>query len=148
MYCRLMKEDDIDRVYEIERDSFSDPWSKNSFKQEMKNNIARYIVCVDGDSIVGYIGSWFIIDEAHINNVAISPEFRKKGYGDFLIQSFLDFCRENLIVSVTLEVRKSNFIAQNLYKKHGFLPAGIRKEYYSDNREDAVIMWKQLEVKK
>lgn len=151
MFCRMMKVSDIDMVHKVEVDSFSDPWTKNAFKREMKNNMARYIVCVDSvdgnEVVIGYIGSWYIIDEAHINNVAISPDYRGKGYGRQMMEYFIDMCRKDMINAITLEVRRSNEVAQNLYKSMGFVPAGVRKEYYSDNREDAIIMWKQMEVK-
>lgn len=142
---RRMNINDVDGVYEVELSSFSDPWTKHALKDEMKNNLSRYIVAENSENkIVGYIGSWFIIDEAHITNVAVHSDFRGHNIGGKLIESLIELCKENRINSMTLEVRTSNTLAQNLYKKYGFLPGGIRKEYYSDNKEDAIIMWKQL----
>ncbi len=149
MKCRSMKIEDVEAVHKVELSAFSDPWSLSAFKSEMKNKLAKYIVAEDEEgNIVGYIGVWYIIDEAHINNVAVHKDYRGKHIGSMLMEYLIDRCREDSINSITLEVRKSNEIAQNLYKKYGFIPGGIRKEYYSDNREDAIIMWKQVrEVK-
>lgn len=149
MKCRRMKIEDLEGVYKVELSAFSDPWSFSAFKSEMKNKLAKYIVAEDENGkIVGYIGVWYIIDEAHINNVAVHKEHRGKQIGSMLMEYLIEGCLEDSINSITLEVRKSNEIAQNLYRKYGFKPGGIRKEYYSDNREDAIIMWKQVrEVK-
>ena len=145
MICRRMTKDDIDGVYKIEKISFADPWSKESIRTELKNPLSNYIVCERDGVIVGYLGVWFIIDEAHITNVAVDPSHRKAGIGSSLIEKLVEDCKKSNIKSITLEVRKSNIIAQNLYRKYGFKPGGIRKEYYNDNKEDAIIMWKQVE---
>lgn len=146
MKCRSMKMEDVEAVHEVEVSAFPDPWSLSSFKSEMKNKLAKYIVAEDEDGkIVGYIGVWYIIDEAHINNVAVHKDYRGRQIGSILMEHLIENCLENSINSITLEVRKSNEVAQNLYRKYGFKPSGIRKEYYSDNREDAIIMWKQIE---
>ena len=145
MKCRSMTMKDVEAVHKVEVSSFSDPWSLSAFKSEMKNKLAKYIVAEDEDGkIIGYIGVWYIIDEAHINNVAVHKESRGKGVGNMLMEYLIKRCEEDSISSITLEVRRSNEIAQNLYKKYGFKPGGVRKEYYSDNREDAIIMWKQI----
>ncbi|MBP1997713.1 ribosomal protein S18-alanine N-acetyltransferase [Peptostreptococcus canis] len=142
---RRMKLDDIANVYKVELSCFSEPWSMAALKDEIKNQLSRYIVAEDeNENIHGYIGAWFIIDEAHITNVAVHKNSRGKGIGNGLIEELIKECEENRIHAITLEVRQSNMVAQNLYRKYGFLPGGIRKEYYSDNKEDAVIMWKQL----
>lgn len=144
MICRKMTKDDVEGVYNIEVQSFSTPWTRDSIKSELKNRLSNYIVCEIDGKIVGYIGSWIIIDEAHITNVAVDPSYRGRGIGGNLIQSLIEDCKEKYIKSMTLEVRTSNVVAQSLYKKYGFKPGGIRKEYYSDNREDAIIMWNQI----
>lgn len=141
---RDMKLEDIDGVYEVEKSCFSDPWSKESFKKEIQNNLAKYLVAEVENKVVGYVGAWFIVDEAHITNVAVSPQYRGQKIGDKIIKSFIDECVKNEMQAMTLEVRVSNTVAQNLYKKYGFKLGGIRKEYYSDNKEDALIMWKHL----
>lgn len=141
---RPMVMDDVDAVYIVEKNCFVDPWSKESIKKELKNNLARYLVAQLDNKIVGYVGAWFIVDEGHITNVAVHSGYRGKKFGDKLVKEMVQLCKENNIVAMTLEVRESNVVAQNLYRKYGFKMGGIRKEYYSDNKEDAVIMWNQL----
>ena len=96
------------------------------------------------NQIVGYVGVWFVVDEGHITNVAVHSDYRGRKIGDKLVDEMVKLCKENNLVAMTLEVRTSNTVAQNLYRKYGFKMAGIRKEYYSDNKEDAIIMWNQL----
>lgn len=96
------------------------------------------------DKVVGYVGIWFIVDEGHITNVAVHSDYRGQKIGDKLVEGLVKMSKENKIVSMTLEVRTSNIVAQNLYKKYGFKIGGIRKEYYSDNKEDAIIMWNSI----
>ncbi|EGT3797309.1 ribosomal protein S18-alanine N-acetyltransferase [Clostridioides difficile] len=139
-----MTTEDIDEVFEVEKNCFEDYWSKESFRKELSNEVARYIVAKLNGKIVGYVGIWLILDEGHINNVAVHSDYRGKKIGDKLIKGIVDLCKDNNIASMTLEVRASNKIAQNLYRKYGFKMGGIRKEYYSDNKEDAIIMWNQL----
>lgn len=145
MIYRQMKDTDIDGVYDVEVSAFNEPWSYNALRDELKNRLAKYIVAEDEDGrIVGYLGTWHIIDEAHITNVAVHKNFRGMGIGNGLMEALEKQCKDYKIASITLEVRASNKVAQNLYKKYGFLISGIRKEYYNDNKEDAFIMWKQL----
>lgn len=138
---RLMNENDVDDVLEIEKKSFSTPWSKEAFEMEMNNKLANYVVIEVDDNIIGYGGIWLIIDEGHITNVAIDPHYRGKGYSNHLVKGIIDLCLDNNIDRMTLEVRKSNVVAQNLYKKFGFEECGIRPGYYADTKEDAIIMW-------
>ena len=144
LIIRPMTMDDVDEVYIVEEDCFVDPWSKESIRKDLKNNLARYLVAQLDDKIVGYVGIWFVVDEGHITNVAVHSDYRGKKIGDKLVKEMVELCKENNIVAMTLEVRASNIVAQNLYKKYGFKMGGIRKEYYSDNKEDAIIMWNQL----
>lgn len=139
-----MKEEDIDGVFEVEKNCFEDYWSKDSFKKELNNNLAKYLVAKVDEKIAGYVGIWFVVDEGHITNVAVHENFRGKKIGDKLIKRLIEVCKDNNIVSMTLEVRASNVVAQNLYRKYGFKMAGIRKEYYSNNKEDAIIMWNDI----
>ncbi|WP_243139980.1 ribosomal protein S18-alanine N-acetyltransferase [Romboutsia faecis] len=139
-----MKVDDIDGVFEVEKSCFEDYWSKDSFKKELSNNLAKYLVAKVDGKIAGYVGIWFVVDEGHITNVAVHEDYRGKKIGDKLINELVQVCKDNKIVSMTLEVRASNKIAQNLYRKYGFKMAGIRKEYYSNNKEDAIIMWNDI----
>ena len=144
LIIRTMTKDDIDDVYKVEEDCFADLWSKEAIRQELKNNLARYIVAEIDGKVVGYVGVWFVLDEGHITNVAVHSDYRGNKIGDKLIKELVELCKENNMSAITLEVRVSNIVAQNLYKKYGFKIGGIRKEYYSDNKEDAMIMWSQL----
>lgn len=143
---REMTIDDVDRVAEIENVTFSQPWSKKSFYTEInENNIAKYFVAVKENKIVGYGGFWHIINELHITNIAVDIDYRGLGIGQKLVCKVLDFANDyELVDSVSLEVRRSNFAAQNLYRKYGFSVIGVRERYYEDNREDAYIMQKDL----
>ena len=141
-----MTSKDIDGVFEVEKNCFEHHWSKDAFKEELNNEVARYLVAKLDGKVVGYVGIWFVMDEGHITNVAVHSDYRGRKIGDKLVQALVELCRENNIVSMTLEVRVSNIVAQNLYKKYGFKLAGIRKEYYSDNKEDAMIMWNDIKV--
>lgn len=140
---REMTEKDIDGVLDIEREVFITPWSREAFVLEItENQLARYIVAEKDDIIVGYGGLWLILDEGHITNIAISSPYRGQGIGNLMIEKLIDTCEKRGIYNMTLEVRKSNLIAQSLYKKYGFIDCGVRKGYYSDTKEDAVIMWR------
>lgn len=141
---RPMTIDDVDGVFEVEKNCFEHYWSKGEFEKEMKNDVARYLVADINGKIVGYVGIWFVAGEGHITNVAVHSDYRGQKIGDILIKHLVKICKDNNIFAMTLEVRVSNIVAQNLYKKYGFKLAGIRKEYYSDNKEDAMIMWSQL----
>jgi len=93
------------------------------------------------DSIIGFAGLWLMVDEAHVTTIAMHPGFRRLGLGEFMLVSLIDIAYSISAKWVTLEARVSNYTAQNLYRKYGFREAGVRHRYYSDNQEDAVIMW-------
>ena len=139
-----MELSDIEDILVVEKLSFSIPWSKDSFEKEIvDNNLAIYLVAKVNEKAVGYIGMWKVLNEGHITNVAVHPEFRHQGIGNQLVSELLSLCEKEDIDLVTLEVRKSNQNAIKLYEKHGFVAEGIRKAYYQDNKEDAIIMWKR-----
>lgn len=145
MNVRLMTVDDVDQVYEIEKSSFTVPWMKESFLNELTNNyFAIYHVAEYEGKLVGYCGMWLVLDESQITNIAILPEFRGKGLGEKLLVAVMNAARKRGASIMSLEVRVSNEPAQSLYKKLGFQPGGIRKNYYSDNQEDALVMWVKL----
>lgn len=133
----------IDQILNIENISFSDPWSRNSMEKELNNNFARYVIVKKQGLVAGYGGMWLILDEGHITNIAVHPDFRGIGIGNQIVTALIDICIFEKINFLTLEVRKSNLIALNLYSKFGFVSEGIRKAYYADNQEDAIIMWKR-----
>ncbi|BDG62454.1 ribosomal-protein-alanine acetyltransferase [Caldinitratiruptor microaerophilus] len=133
---------DIDGVMVVERLSFPTTWSRQAFVHEVTANThARYFVARAGRQVVGYGGMWLILDEAHVTNIAVHPDWRGRGIGEALMRRLMDCARSYGITRMTLEVRVSNHAAQNLYVKLGFRPAGIRKGYYTDTHEDALIMW-------
>ena len=139
-----MTVDDIDNVLKVEKDCFSIPWSKDSFVRELvENKVALYLVAKIENVAVGYIGVWKIIDEGHITNVAVHSDYRGRGIASKLVSELLSLCEKDGMTSFTLEVRESNLPAQNLYKKFQFAECGIRKGYYQDNNENAVIMWRR-----
>jgi len=142
---RYMREEDIDQVLEVEHASFTTPWSREAFYNELYNNkFAVYIVLEHDQRVIGYCGVWIVIDEAHITNVAILPEFRGRKLGDAMMRKLMKVAQDMGAKTMSLEVRVTNYIAQSLYRKMGFQNGGIRKNYYSDNLEDALVMWVNL----
>lgn len=139
----MMSQKDIDDVLEISSLSLKESWSKDSYKKELENPMARYLVAEVDNKVIGFAGLWKVLDEGHITNIAVHPDYRGNGIGSKLVESLINKSDSWYINSLTLEVRSSNKIAQNLYEKYGFEKEGIRKNYYSDNKEDAIIMWKR-----
>ena len=140
-----MSFEDIDQVCEIENLSFATPWSRESFESELsKNSLAKYIVAKVDGKVAAYGGMWIVLDEAHITNIAVHPDYRGQKIGEKLVRAMLQTAKESGTAHITLEVRASNEVARNLYKKLDFKDSGIRKGYYADTGEDAVIMWKEL----
>lgn len=137
----FMEDKDIDEVLEISSLSFSIPWSKSSYIQELTNPVAKYFVAKIDNKVVGFIGTWMILDESHITNVAVHPNYRKQGIASILLKELLNYCKNQRCVAYTLEVRSGNIAARLLYEKYNFKQDGIRKGYYEDNKEDAIIMW-------
>lgn len=135
---------DIDQVIEIEKQCFSMPWSKEAFENELKNILAYYQCAEVNGRLVGYMGMWKIIDECHITNVAVLPEYRNLGIATSLINKMIEICKCSEIVSMTLEVRETNYQAIKLYSKFGFKAVGIRPKYYQLPTENAIIMWKEI----
>lgn len=139
--------DDLDGIYEVEKDAFPIPWPISSFEEELKNILATYLVAKIDNKVVGYIGMWFVMDECHITNIAVHSEYRKNGIASKLINEMLKLCTEHETTYIMLEVRASNIPAQNLYSKFGFTEEVVRKDYYKnpDNtREDAIVMSKEM----
>jgi ribosomal-protein-alanine N-acetyltransferase len=138
----VMVLEDIPRVREIEQQSFRTMWPREAYTHELRDNrLAAYMVARLDREIVGYAGMWVIMDEAHITTIAVDPLHRGQHIGERLLVGLIDDALERGARWMTLEVRKSNTGAQALYHKYGFREIGIRKGYYSDNREDAIVMW-------
>ena len=142
-----MKQKDVDSIERIEALVYGNHhWSKDSFYSELTNNLARYYCAFNQtDELIGYSGSWVILDEAHITNIAVLPEYRKKGVGEVLLTSIIDTCYKEMAKYLTLEVRISNKPAISLYEKYAFKSLGTRKGYYQNNNEDAL---KSFELKR
>ena len=177
-FIEPMAENDIERVQEIERRSFTTTWSANTYRHELRHPAnSRYIVARASATpppprnesqparrgllsqllpslfgapppvhtspypIVGYGGLWLSVDEGHITTIAVVPEYRGRGIGELVLNGLIDQAMALNADMLTLEVRVSNLVAQQLYLKYGFKPAGTRPRYYTDNGEDALIMW-------
>ncbi|GAB6988128.1 ribosomal protein S18-alanine N-acetyltransferase [Paenibacillus pini] len=142
---RVMKVEDIPNVMVIEHEAFTLPWTEEAFHNELiHNHFARYMIMEWEGHTIGYAGMWTIIDEAHVTNVAVLEAYRGRKWGERLLTELMDMASRMGMIRMTLEVRVSNYVAQHLYQKKGFEPAGLRKGYYSDNQEDAMIMWAEL----
>ncbi|KMK74366.1 ribosomal protein S18-alanine N-acetyltransferase [Alkalihalobacillus pseudalcaliphilus] len=140
--ARFMTVEDLDQVMIVERDAFTIPWRRELFEQELEvNKFAHYLVYEKDGQIVGYCGLWIITDEAQVTNIAVHSEYRGNGYGEELLSYAMSFAKLMGTKRLSLEVRVSNHVAQSLYQKLGFEPGGIRKNYYADNQEDALVMW-------
>ncbi len=140
---RTMGPSDLDEVMAIECLSYPTPWSRRAFDREIADNTtAEYIVAQGPNgSVCGYAGMWVLMDEGHITNIAVHPDFRRQGVGTALLREIARRGKARGVEKLTLEVRPSNVAAQNLYSQLGFVARGRRKRYYSDTGEDALIMW-------
>jgi [ribosomal protein S18]-alanine N-acetyltransferase len=138
---RPIQREDVPRVMEIERECFPTPWHESAYLTEIANRSAYYVVACAGSDIVGYAGMWIITDEAHITTLGVARSHRGRRIGEQLLIGLIDEARRRGARRATLEVRRGNSVAQNLYHKYGFSPAAIRRAYYTDNGEDAVVMW-------
>ncbi|MBJ6360221.1 ribosomal protein S18-alanine N-acetyltransferase [Paenibacillus sp. MAHUQ-46] len=141
-----MQLEDVPVICQIEQEAFTSPWTAEAFINELTNNhFARYMVMEWEGQAIGYGGMWTIMDEAHITNIAVRIGYRGQGLGERLLRELQRTAVFFGSARMTLEVRVSNEIAQNLYRKLGFEPSGVRPGYYSDNGEDALIMWAELD---
>jgi ribosomal-protein-alanine N-acetyltransferase len=142
---RPLEERDVPAVAALETATFARPWSADSLRTEItQNKLARYF-CLEVDGQVsGYVGVWLIFDEAHVTNIVVRDDYRRRGLGEFLLRSAITELIRAGVKKMTLEVRPSNLAARALYQKLGFVAEGVRPRYYDDNREDAIIMWAEL----
>ena len=142
---RMMELDDIEQVMAVDKASFPAPWPEEIFTQEIRDNeFAFYYVLEQKGKIIGYAGTWMVLGDAQITNIALLPEMRGKKLGERLFKHVLAQAMMIGMERLSLEVRVSNVIAQKMYRKFGLVPGGIRKNYYSDNNEDAIVMWVDL----
>lgn len=142
---RKMEMADVQEVMEIDKRSFPAPWTREIFEQELtKNNFAHYFVVARETEIIGYVGMWIVFDDAQITNIAVDPKYRGKSIGEKLFGFALSFAFQQGAQKLSLEVRPSNHVAKSMYEKFGLKEGGIRKNYYPDNGEDAIVMWVNL----
>ncbi len=141
---RKMTEQDLDEVMVIEHEAFTLPWSRDSYLGELRNSFANYLVCDYAGEVAGYAGIWVVFEEAHITNVAVAKAYRSQGIGLALMLEAERIVREKKATRIMLEVRPSNEVALNMYESLAYIKTGIRKAYYSDNGEDALLMTKFL----
>lgn len=135
----------IPSVLEIEHRAFTTPWTAEMFRQEVQDNqLSRSYVVRSGERLVGYFVAWFLQDEVHLLNIAVHEDYQRRGIGRRMMRYLLElasFERKNM---VTLEVRESNEGAIELYRSFGFTPVGIRREYYQDDKENALLMARRV----
>ena len=144
---RRMEEEDLRSVCAIEKLSFPSPWQETIFLGEIHNIPISYpyvMVHKNDQSVIGYVIYWKIREEVHINNIAVHPDFRRKGIARYVLREILDKVKKEGVRFVTLEVRPSNKAALSLYRKLGFQAFGVRENYYLKPREDALILGKSL----
>ena len=134
----------VAQVAELEKLCFSDPWSETSIKSELNNPLSYWLVADDNGTIAGYVGSQSVLDSADMMNIAVAPEYRRRGVGRMLINNLISYLREQKVIALLLEVRVSNMAAISLYQKFGFQQVGRRPRYYHNPREDALIFRKGL----
>lgn len=140
---RRAEERDIAAIAELDKLCFSISWSQNAYEQEIKwNDLALYLVAEEQDRIIGFAGLWAILEEGHVTNVAVHPDYRRRGLGEMLVAKLIAISEEKGIQQHSLEVRPSNRDAIALYHKFDFQEMGRRKSYYEDTGEDALIMWR------
>lgn len=137
-----MSASDIPEVLRIERASFTTTWPADAFYNELTTNkLAHYYVGRIGGKIIAYGGIWVIFEDSHVTTIAVDATQRGKRYGDIMLLKLIDEALERGAAWMTLEVRESNVSAQQLYRKYGFTTVTTRKGYYSDNNENALVMW-------
>ena len=143
LLIRRIEESDIAELYNIERLSFTSPWSFKSLMSELTNPLAVYFAAELEGQVVGYIGMYKILDEGHITNLAVKPAYQLLGIAKRLLNTLCDFAEKNNMSLLTLEVRPSNYPAISLYESFNFKNVGMRKNYYSAPTEDAYIMTRE-----
>ena len=145
-FLRPMQEQHLDQVVQIELATFSRPWSRQSFLDELKNQFARYLVGITAKGqVAGYGGMWLIFEDAQITNVAVSPDMRGNNVGKLLLLGLIQEASLYGCRKISLEVAVSNVTARSLYESYGFVVGGLRKKYYDHNGEDALIMQLAIE---
>ena len=146
MKIEPMNASHVPQIAALEQRCFSDPWSEKSIASELENPLAMWLVALDGEEVVGYVGSQTVLGETDMMNLAVSPEARRQGTGRALVQALIDGLAKNGSHSLMLEVRVSNAPARTLYESLGFFQVGRRPKYYVNPKEDALILRKEWSV--
>ena len=146
MIIEKMNATHVPQIAELEKLCFSDPWSEKSIETELSCRLSVWLVALEGEQVVGYVGSQTVIDESDMMNIAVHPDFRRKGIAEALVAALVDELKKLESHCLTLEVRASNEPAQKLYEKLGFSQIGRRPKYYRNPREDALILRKEWEL--
>lgn len=146
MIIETMNAAHVAQIAQLEKICFSDPWSEKSVASELNNPLALWLTAVEGERVTGYIGSQTVMDETDMMNVAVHPDFRRRGIAEALVNELVARLKSRGSRCLTLEVRVSNLSAITLYEKLGFSQIGRRKNYYRNPREDALILRKEWEL--
>ena len=141
-----MDEGHVAQIAQLETECFSDPWSVRSITSELNNPLSLWFVAMNGEEVVGYVGSQSVLDEADMMNLAVSDLYRRQKIGEQLVELLIENLKKRAVKSLSLEVRISNEPAIRLYEKLGFVQVGRRPKYYTNPREDALILRKEWEV--
>ena len=146
LQIKKMQSIHVEEIYKIEEEAFFTPWSKKSIISEVKNPIGRYIVIVYEEQVIAYGGFWLVLEDANINNIAVKEEYRGKGIAKILMNTLISMAKKEGAKNMYLEVRQSNINAQGLYRMLNFKMVGLRKGYYVDTNEDAIVMELNLDI--
>ena len=146
MMIVTMTSEHVAQIAELEAICFRDPWSEKSVASELNNPLSLWLVALDGERVAGYVGSQSVMGESDMMNVAVHPDYRRRGIAEKLCLALVDALREKGNHCLSLEVRSSNAPAKALYEKLGFVQVGLRKNYYRNPREDACILRKEWEI--
>ena len=138
-----MNEHHVPQIALLEQECFADPWSEQSIASELHNPLSLWLVAQEGQTLLGYVGSQTCLDETDMMNIAVSPASRRQGVARALIEALVSALRQRGSKQLTLEVRASNGPARQLYESLGFLQVGLRKNYYRNPKEDALILRKE-----
>ena len=146
MIVTEMLDSHVSQIAELEKLCFQDPWSENSIASELNNRLSLWLVAVEADTVIGYVGSQTVLGETDMMNIAVHPDYRKQGIGTALVTELISALNARGSHSLMLEVRISNESAISVYMKQGFVVVGRRKNYYRNPKEDALIMRREWEL--
>ena len=146
MEYAMMQETHVPQIAQLEKLCFADPWSEKSIASELNNPLSLWIVAMDGEQLAGYVGSQSVMGESDMMNIAVAPQYRRKGIAQGLVSRLVEMLKEKGNQSLSLEVRVSNTPAVSLYEKMGFTQVGRRPNYYRNPKEDALILRKEWHV--